>query len=157
MQGSSQPDQHPEPEGARFRTPRGLVTRRVRGALTDTPRSPAAIARDAGCSARSAQQLLARLIAADLALRTEPGLYARRGPALAVMPDDPADMVVGQRVLICLRELSRPRDIARRIGRSPSCTTGHLCHLLRRGLVVRTGKGRYALARRTGAASAAAE
>ena len=120
--------------------------RLVRSVLTGTPRSAAAIAAAAGCQAADARRALAMLVEARLALRVARGGYVRRGPPVPASSGAGVETAVGQRVLDCLAELSRPRDIARRIGRSPSCTTGHLCHLLRRGLVVRIGKGRYAAA-----------
>jgi hypothetical protein len=47
-----------------------------------------------------------------------------------------------------LTEPRRAREIARYIGRSGCCTTGHLRYFLRRALVVRIERGVYALARR---------
>jgi hypothetical protein len=72
--------------------------------------------------------------------------YVRSGTAMPVLDDDAVPMEIGRQILLCLTEPRRTRDIARIIDRSPSNTTGQLQHLLRRGLVIRVGKGVYELA-----------
>jgi len=72
--------------------------------------------------------------------------YVRSGTAMPVLDDDAVPLEIGRQILLWLTEPRRTRDIARIINRSPSNTTGQLQHLLRRGLVVRVGKGVYELA-----------
>ncbi len=119
--------------------------RRVRRVLTDTPRSRRFIAQTSASSVRRTSDILRRLVRAGLAMKLGAG-YVRSGTAMPVLGDDAVPMEIGRQILLCLTEPRRTRDIARIIDRSPSNTTGQLQHLLRRGLVVRVGKGVYELA-----------
>jgi hypothetical protein len=116
--------------------------RRVRRVLTDTPRSRRFTS---ASSVRRTSDILRRLVRAGLAMKPGAG-YVRSGTAMPVLDDDAVPMEIGRQILLCLTEPRRTRDIARIIDRSPSNTTGQLQHLLRRGLVVRVGKGVYELA-----------
>jgi hypothetical protein len=120
--------------------------RRVRRVLTDTPRSRRFIAQASASSVKRTSDILRKLVKAGLAMRLGAG-YVRSGTAMPVLEDAAVPMETGRQILLCLTEPRRTRDIARIIDRPPSNTTGQLQHLLRRGLVVRVGKGVYELAR----------
>lgn len=119
--------------------------RRVRRALTDQPRSRWTIAKASNSSIERTVAILGKLVKVGLATKLDKG-YVRSGTAMPVLEDDAVPMAVSRQILLCLTEPRRTKDIARIIGRPPSNTTGQLQHLLRRGLVVRIGKGVYALA-----------
>lgn len=123
--------------------------RRVRRALTDTPRSRRTIAKACGSSVARTSAILTKLVRAELALKVDKG-FVRSGPAMPVLQDEAVPLEIGRQILLCLTEPRRAKDIARIIDRPPSNTTGQLQHLLCRGLVVRVGKGVYDLARADG-------
>ena len=123
--------------------------RRVRRALTDTPRSRRTIAKACGYSVERTSAILTKLVRAELALKVDKG-FVRRGPAMPVLQDEVVPLEIGRQILLCLTEPRRAKDIACIINRPPSNTSGQLQHLLRRGLVVRVGKGVYDLARAGG-------
>ncbi len=119
--------------------------RRVRRGLTDTPRSRRQIATACGSSFERTSAILTKLVKAGLAKKVDGG-YVHSG-TMPIPQGDAAPMEIGRRILLCLTEPRRAKDIARIIDRPPSNTTGQLQHLLRRGLVVRVSKGVYDLAR----------
>jgi DNA-binding IclR family transcriptional regulator len=120
--------------------------RRVCRLLTDRPQPLASIRRQAMMDSGPAKAILGKLIAAGLAEQIEGAGYVRCGPRLTVLSEGQVVPKVGGRIVACLTEPRRARDIARIIDRPGSVTTGHLRHLLKRGLVVRLDWGLYALA-----------
>jgi len=129
---------------AHFRKPNYYAMRLVYAALGEKPRSRSALFRDLPeLTTQCVQTALLRLRDAQLVLKVSGG-YVRRGPARP--PPEPIDSVgVGERILAFLTQPRRAREVSRHIGRSGSCTTAHLCHLTRRGHVVRLKWGVYAL------------
>jgi predicted transcriptional regulator len=123
--------------------------RRVMRVLTDTPCSRRTVAEASGFSVERISAILRKLVRAGLAMKVGRG-YVRRGTAMPVLQDEAVPLEIGRRILLCLTEPRRARDIARIINRPPSNATARLRHLVRRGLVARVGKGVYDLARADG-------
>ena len=144
----------PEALAVKFATGRYDSMWKVRRLLTDSPKSETVIVSQSGMVVTRVRGALSRLCDAGLAMRHPNGGYVARGPLVA---EGDGPLVVGRCILSCLTEPRRARDIAEIIQRPPSVTTGHLRHLLNRGLIVRVGKGVYALTSRVGSEKAEAE
>ncbi len=146
LQTSSLPSGAPEALDVRFGPRLFAVMRQVLRSLSDVaPRSAWRIANEGGLNLSSVRGALRRLAVAGLARQVEHDRFVRCGPAGPVLADEEVPPEVGRQILSCLTEPRRPREIAAIVNRPASVTTGHLRHLLKRGLVVRIAKGVYAL------------
>ena len=135
-----------------FATRPFATIRCIRRALGNKPRSLQVIAADAGVQLAYARRSLERLASDSLALSKGKNHYIRHGGTRTLLDGDlPPE--IGRQILSCLTEPRRAKDIAHIVNRPPSVTTGHLRHLLKRGLVTRVSKGVYALPSRVGSAS----
>ena len=147
LQTSSLLSGAPEALDVRFRPRPFAVMRQVLRSLSDdAPRSAWRIANERGMALSNVRAALRRLALAGLARQVERDCFVRCGPAGRVLADEEVPPEIGRQILSCLTEPRRPREIAAIVNRPPSVTTGHLRHLLKRGLIVRIDKGVYALA-----------
>jgi len=111
-----------------------------------------ASARHTGAPRGTVRGQLDALVCAGQAARIDKGLTVATGQP-RVMPDVPAapppaprrsrPQLIHDAILAFLGEPRQAREVAAHIGRPVSNATGHLAAMRRRGLVVRTGHGRY--------------
>ena len=114
-------------------------------AFLGEPRQAVDVAAHIGRSLSCTTSHLAAMRRLGLLVRIAHGRYQRADPLpelarpAAVFVPSP----VRQAILACLSEPRRLKEVAADIGRSASATNFHLDELRRRGLVARTGRGRY--------------
>ncbi len=121
-------------------------------AFLAVPRRICEVARHTGAPRGTVRGQLDALVCAGQAARIGRGLTVATGQP-CVMPNVPAAPLSAPRrwrpqpirdaILAFLGEPRQAREVEAHIGRSVSNATGHLSAMRRRGLVVRTGHGRY--------------
>jgi len=121
-------------------------------AFLAVPRRVCEVARHTGVPRGTVRGQLDALVCAGQAARIGKGLTVATGQP-RVMPDAPAaprsaphrwrPQPIRDAILAFLGEARQAREVAAHIGRPVSNATGHLAAMRRRGLVVRTGPGRY--------------
>ncbi len=121
-------------------------------AFLDVPRRICEVARHTGAPRGTVRGQLDVLVCTGQAARIGQGLTVATGQA-RVIPDVPAApqsaphrrrlQPIRDAILAFLGEPRQAREVAEHIGRPVSNATGHLAAMRRRGLVLRTGHGRY--------------
>ena len=134
------PIDHPAPKS---------IIRRVLAALDGTPANAAEIAGRCGLSRVAAARHLAALVKRGRVLRVGYGLFVANSTGTA--PSAPAQVLarpqpVRDQILAFLTEPRQAFEVAAHTGRRTATITGHMRAMLKLGLVVRVGYGRYALA-----------
>ena len=130
---------------------RGRLSRTILAFLA-VPRRICEVARHTGAPRGTVRGQLDALVCAGQATRIGRGLTVATGQP-RVMPDLPAaprsaphrwrPQPIRDAILAFLGEPRQAREVAAHISRPVSNATGHLAAMRRRGLVVRTGPGRY--------------
>jgi len=130
---------------------RGRLSRTILAFLA-VPRRICEVVRQTGAPRGTVRGQLDALVCAGHAARIGRGLTVATGQP-RVMPDVPVaprsaphrwrPQPICDTILAFLGEPRQAREVAAHIGRPVSNATGHLAAMRRRGLVVRTGPGRY--------------
>jgi len=129
----------------------GRLSRTILAFLA-VPRRICEVARHTGAPRGTVRGQLDALVCAGQAARVCRGLTVATGQP-RVMPDGPVapspvachrrPQLIRDAIMAFLGEPRQAREVAAHIGRPVSNATGHLAAMRRRGLVVRTGHGRY--------------
>lgn len=125
------------------------ITRRVLSALDGTPANAAEIAGRCGLPRVVAARHLGGLVKRGRVQRVGYGLFVANSTGTA--PPAPAQVLarpqpVRDQILAFLTEPRQAFEVAAHTGRRTATITGHMRAMLKLGLVVRVGYGRYALA-----------